>query len=167
MTIKGAPDVLISRCSHFTTNSGDARPFDGDARAAFEEVKDRYSSQGKRCILLARRVVRQADLLNQPGTGQFEDEIHEHARAGLTLVGLVAIVDPLRPEIRDVVSTLRGAGIRFFMVSVDPRYSRSRQDYHRRKEKRKKKKRGGGGGEIAHKIANTDSTGVLSRKQII
>ncbi|KAK7754293.1 hypothetical protein SLS62_003586 [Diatrype stigma] len=120
LTIKGAPDVLINRCSHFTTNAGDARPFDAETRAAFEQVKDRYSRQGKRCILLARKVLRQAAVRSPPGTAQFEDEVSgEHARAGLTLVGLVAIVDPLRPEIRDVVATLRGAGIRFFMVTGD------------------------------------------------
>ncbi len=48
---------------------------------------------------------------------QFEDEMTEQAKSDLTLVGLVAIVDPLRPEIHDVVLTLRGAGIRVFMVS--------------------------------------------------
>lgn len=109
--------MLINRCSHFTTNAGDARPFDAETRAAFEQVKDQYSRQGKRCILLARKVLRQAAIRSPPGTAQFEDEVRgEHAQAGLTLVGLVAIVDPLRPEIREVVATLRGAGIRFFMV---------------------------------------------------
>lgn len=42
-----------------------------------------------------------------------------HARSGLTLVGLVAIADPPRPEIPDVVHTLRGAGVRIFMVTGD------------------------------------------------
>ena len=86
-------------------------------RVAFEGVKNMYSSQGKRCILLARKIVRQGDVQHQPGTSQFEDVMTEQAKSDLTLVGLVAIVDPLRPEIRDVVSTLRGAGIRVFMVS--------------------------------------------------
>ncbi|KAH8662348.1 putative H /K ATPase alpha subunit [Xylariales sp. PMI_506] len=119
LTIKGAPDVLIGRCSHFTTNSGDAHPFDPDMRATMEQVKNLYSSQGKRCILLARKVIRQSEIQNQPGTNEFDDEMYEHAKTDLTLVGLVAIVDPLRPEIRSVVSTLRGAGIRFFMVTGD------------------------------------------------
>ncbi|KAI0477051.1 Na,H/K antiporter P-type ATPase [Xylariaceae sp. FL0804] len=119
LTIKGAPDVLIGRCSHFTTNAGDAHPFDDDMRAAFEGMKNAYSSQGKRCLLLARKVICQSEMRHKPGTSQFEDEVSEQARSGLTLVGLVAIVDPLRPEIRDVVSTLRGAGIRIFMVTGD------------------------------------------------
>ena len=108
--------MLIDRCSYYTTNAGDAHPFDDEIRATFMKVKDSYSSQGKRCILLARKVIRQADIQNQPGTSQFEDEMNDSAKTGLTLVGLVAIVDPLRPEIRNVVSTLRGAGIRIFMV---------------------------------------------------
>lgn len=86
-------------------------------RATLEQVKNNYSSQGKRCILLARKIVRKESISNHPGTSHFEDEMFEQAKSGLTLVGLVAIVDPLRPEIRSVVSTLRGAGIRFFMVS--------------------------------------------------
>lgn len=86
-------------------------------RATVEQLKNIYSSQGKRCILLARKVVRKADVPHQTGTIQFEDAMFEQAKIGLTLVGLLAIVDPLRPEIRSVVSTLRGAGIRFFMVS--------------------------------------------------
>lgn len=78
-----------------------------------------YSSQGKRCILIARKVIRKIDISASPGSTEYEREMLEQAKTGLTLVGLVAIVDPLRPEIRDVVATLRGAGIRIFMVTGD------------------------------------------------
>ncbi|KAJ8122867.1 hypothetical protein ONZ43_g1046 [Nemania bipapillata] len=106
-------------CSFFTNNAGDTRPFDDDVRATFEGMKNIYSSQGKRCIMLARKVVRQSDLPDAPNTSQFEETVLEQAKTGLTLVGLVAIVDPLRPEIRSVVRTLRTAGIRIFMVTGD------------------------------------------------
>lgn len=43
----------------------------------------------------------------------------DNAKSGLTFVGLVAIQDPPRPEIPDVIQTLRGAGIRIFMVTGD------------------------------------------------
>lgn len=43
----------------------------------------------------------------------------EQANSGLILVGLVAIVDPLRHDIVEVVSTLRGAGVRIAMVTGD------------------------------------------------
>jgi sodium/potassium-transporting ATPase subunit alpha len=111
---------LVGRCSNYITSAGDVHPFDADMRATIEGVKNMYSSQGKRCILFARKTIRRADIVNQAGTTQFEDEMATQAKTGLTLVGLVAIVDPLRPEIKSVVSTLRGAGIRFFMVSTIP-----------------------------------------------
>jgi sodium/potassium-transporting ATPase subunit alpha len=119
LTIKGAPDILIGRCSSFVTNTGAEEPLDAAVKTSFEEIKNTYSSQGKRCILLARKIVRNTDVKSRPGSTEYETEMTEHANTGLVLVGLVAIVDPLRPEIRDVVSTLRGAGIRIFMVTGD------------------------------------------------
>lgn len=119
MTIKGAPDVLIGRCSHFVANTGTEQPLDAAAKTSFEEIKNTYSSQGKRCILLARKVIPKANIKSYSGSTEYEREMIEQSKTGLTLVGLVAIVDPLRPEICDVVSTLRGAGIRIFMVTGD------------------------------------------------
>lgn len=91
---------------------------DAAALANFERIKTNYSSQGKRCILLARKIVRSNEIVFAPETTDFENAMLESAKAGLTLVGLVAIVDPLRPEIPQVVSTLRNAGIRIAMVSA-------------------------------------------------
>lgn len=47
-----------------------------------------------------------------------ESEVLHRSKDGLTLVGLVSIVDPPRNEIPEVVRTLRGAGIRIFMVNI-------------------------------------------------
>lgn len=66
--------------------------------------------------MLARKVVHKAEFLSSPETTQFEKEVMDHSRSGLTLVGLVGIVDPPRDEIPSVVQILRGAGIRIFMV---------------------------------------------------
>ncbi|KAK5995373.1 Sodium/potassium-transporting ATPase subunit alpha-A [Cladobotryum mycophilum] len=119
LTIKGAPDVLISRCSYYLTNSGTVVPLDADAIATFEGIKNTYSSQGRRCLILAQKTVASESLNDQIGTTQFEENILQESKTGLILVGLVAIVDPLRPEIEGVVSTLRGAGIRIAMVTGD------------------------------------------------
>lgn len=84
-----------------------------------ESIKDGWSSKGKRVILLARKVLPSSDIKSATTDGAFEDECMEYARGGLTLVGLVGIVDPPREEIPEVVKTLRGAGIRIFMVTGD------------------------------------------------
>ena len=78
-----------------------------------EDIKNQWSSQGRRVILLARKILSK----DQTRFNDMESEVVERARGGLTLVGLVSIVDPPRDEIPEVVRTLRGAGIRIFMVS--------------------------------------------------
>jgi sodium/potassium-transporting ATPase subunit alpha len=75
-----------------------------------------YSAQGKRCLLLARKVLKKGTLPGKSGTTQHENAIVEWAKSVLTLIGVVAIVDPLRPDTKVVVSDLRGAGIRIATV---------------------------------------------------
>ncbi len=116
LTIKGAPDVLITRCTSYTALDGETKPMTEEARASFEQIKDRWSSQGKRVILLARKVWKRDGIHSLPSSSRFEKEVMDNAASGLTLVGLVGIVDPPREEIPTVVSILRGAGIRIFMV---------------------------------------------------
>ena len=84
-----------------------------------EQIKDEWSSQGKRVILLARKVLKVDVVRSDPASGEFEREALEYTRTGLTLVGLLGIVDPPRDEIPEVVRTLRRAGIRIFMVTGD------------------------------------------------
>lgn len=116
LTIKGAPDVLIGRCSKYTTVNGESKVLDDLTRAQIESIKDKWSSQGKRVILLARKTIVNGQNQIEGDSGRVEDDILHLARDGLTLVGIVGIVDPPREEIPSVVSTLRGAGIRIFMV---------------------------------------------------
>jgi sodium/potassium-transporting ATPase subunit alpha len=92
-------------------------PLDDSNRRAIEEIKNRWSAQGKRVILLARKIIPSSTIRSQPTATHFEREIMDHAQSGLILVGLVAIVDPHRDEIPAVIRILRGAGIRIFMVS--------------------------------------------------
>lgn len=115
--IKGAPDVLIGRCSKFTTAEGESQPLDSETLAKIENIKNSWSSQGRRVILLARKTICKEQMRELATSANFEDEIMHHAHSGLTLVGIVGIVDPPRDEIPSVISILRGAGIRIFMVT--------------------------------------------------
>lgn len=120
LTIKGAPDVLIGRCSHYVSEHGETIPLNAAMRATVEQLKNTYSSQGKRCLLLARKIVKGSELPKNRDTSEFEHAVTRESNTGLTLVGMVAIVDPLRHDIPHVVSTLRGAGIRIAMVRNPP-----------------------------------------------
>jgi len=87
-------------------------------RERFEAIKNSWSAQGRRVLLLAHRAMSKSSFKSSPSSTQFEKEVFERAKSGLTLVGMVAIVDPPRAEIPEVVRTLRTAGIRIFMVSI-------------------------------------------------
>ncbi|KAH9845047.1 PMR1-Ca++-transporting P-type ATPase located in Golgi [Teratosphaeria destructans] len=119
LMIKGAPDILLPRCGSYITKDGHVERLEENDRQALEMQKDFWSSQGRRVILLAQKPLEQLhfDPANQPR--EFERDIMGRATSELCLVGLIAIVDPPRAEIPDVVRTLRGAGIRVFMVTGD------------------------------------------------
>ncbi|KAI9844639.1 MAG: hypothetical protein M1838_002094 [Thelocarpon superellum] len=119
LTIKGAPDILIGRCTHFVAETGETCLLDDTTRKTLDNIKNQWSAQGKRVILLARKVIMKQALRVSPQVDEFEGEVMDQVRSGLTLVGLVGIVDPPRDEIPEVVRILRRAGIRIFMVTGD------------------------------------------------
>jgi sodium/potassium-transporting ATPase subunit alpha len=88
-------------------------------KTVIEDIKNQWSSQGKRVILLARKILPGHQSIHFPEHNTFESEITTQASSDLTLIGLVGIVDPPRTEIPEVVRILRRAGIRIFMVTGD------------------------------------------------
>ncbi|KAK8245999.1 hypothetical protein IWZ00DRAFT_490613 [Phyllosticta capitalensis] len=119
LMIKGAPDILMPRCSSYMDYDGHSQPMEQGDFGFLEEAKNIWSRQGKRVILMAQKIVPKEVADMSVESKEFEDAVMEQGKEGLTLVGLVAIVDPPRDEIPDVVRTLRGAGIRLFMVTGD------------------------------------------------
>jgi sodium/potassium-transporting ATPase subunit alpha len=113
LMIKGAPDILLPRCNSSLGDKGESIPMSREQLSQIENIKDSWSRQGKRVILLARK-----STTITTGTNA-EKDVLVTAREGLTFVGLVGIVDPPRDEIPEVVRILRGAGIRIFMVTGD------------------------------------------------
>ena len=87
--IKGAPEILLPRCGSMLANKGHTASLTEQDTKRIEDVKDNWSRQGKRVILLARKNIKAL-----APSGNHEREILVAAREGLTFVGLVGIVDP-------------------------------------------------------------------------
>ncbi|KAK7706288.1 hypothetical protein SLS64_007627 [Diaporthe eres] len=119
LTIKGAPDRLLDRCKYYIGRTGASHRMTEAAKAKIEAAQAEYSARGRRVLLLAHKTLSRSSLKSSPLSSAFEKEMTDQAKSGLTLVGLVAIQDPPRPEIPGVVQALRGAGIRIFMVTGD------------------------------------------------
>ncbi|KAJ4865636.1 e1-E2 ATPase domain-containing protein [Trichoderma breve] len=119
LMIKGAPDILLSRCTRYVGEDGEVHNFDETTRMSIEAIKNSWSSQGKRVLALARKTLLGTAIQSNPEDNSFEKEALELARTGLTLIGLVGIVDPPREEVPGVIETLHRAGIRTAMVTGD------------------------------------------------
>ncbi|WP_314225025.1 cation-translocating P-type ATPase [Streptomyces zaehneri] len=104
--VKGAPVELLARCTGLERD-GRREPLTERDRAAVVATSDAMASQGLRVLGVARRG------LDGPRPAQDE------AEAGLTLLGLVGMLDPPRPEVTDAVAACRRAGIRIVMVTGD------------------------------------------------
>jgi magnesium-transporting ATPase (P-type) len=105
---KGAPLELLQRCSHIRRSGGDAG-LDSAERARITEAFDSYAARGMRVLGFAERL---ADADETEGS-------RPSVEADLTFVGLVALEDPPRPEVKAAVARCHGAGIRLIVVSGD------------------------------------------------
>ncbi len=106
--VKGAPREVITLCSHILIGD-ESVPLTGRLRAEVLEANDHYAGRALRVLALARREL--------PDTvGSYSVERIEQ---GLTLLGLMAMMDPPRPEVAEAVRTCRQAGIRIVMITGD------------------------------------------------
>lgn len=107
---KGAPDVLVSKCSHIYE--------DGVAVPLTEEHTRRITASNKELADEALRVLAFAyrDEASLPAAPS--PEVTEQA---LVFVGLTGMIDPPREEVRDAVAVCRRAGIRPVMITGDHR----------------------------------------------
>jgi P-type Ca2+ transporter type 2C len=104
--VKGAPGELLARCTDVEWE-GRRGPLTERDRAAAVAAGDALASQGLRVLAVARRE------LDGPRPAQDE------AESALTLLGLVGMLDPPRPEVTDAVAACRRAGVRIVMVTGD------------------------------------------------
>ncbi|KAI1441150.1 hypothetical protein F5Y02DRAFT_431454 [Annulohypoxylon stygium] len=115
--VKGAPDVLFPGCTKYWSSKSDSvQPLDAEARSAFKTFQDQLSNNAERVIVLCEKKMIPA---SQHGTNEFSDEIAREAVQGLTVIGILGILDPPRPEAKTTIAECRRAGARFFMVTGD------------------------------------------------
>jgi calcium-translocating P-type ATPase len=106
--IKGAPEVLLPRCTHAQLDNT-LVPMD---QARWQEALRKAADTGLRLLAIAR--LQDAPALDQPGMLECSA-----AKAPLVLLGVVGIMDPPRPEVAQAVRQCRHAGIRIKMITGD------------------------------------------------
>ena len=101
---KGAPDVLLSRCSRFMDENG-VHNITETEREQIRTANRKFSENGLRVLAFACR--------------ETEEKLTVETECDLTFVGLVAMMDPPRPESVEAVKNAKRAGIRPVMITGD------------------------------------------------
>lgn len=120
--VKGAPDVLVSRCSSIQDAFGNILPLNKENMDKLQNLQQKWTSEGQRVLMLCRREFSDTENPFEGHDGSdsagLEKLVAKHNK-DLCIVGLVGIVDPPRDEIPQVVDTCRRAGIRVMVVTGD------------------------------------------------
>ena len=107
--VKGAPDVLLRRCTHRLAMDGTDEPLTESIRAVLLDANTSFAHQALRVLAMARR-----RLDREPDAFRAQ-ELEER----LVFLGLAAMKDPLRPEAKAAVQACHEAGIRTVMITGD------------------------------------------------
>jgi P-type Ca2+ transporter type 2C len=106
---KGAPDVLVPRCSHELVG-GEARPLTDERREEIRAAGERLAGEALRTLGVAFRSL-PPDAL--------EREVDDRVEQDLVFLGVVGMIDPPREEAKEAVARAKGAGIRPVMITGD------------------------------------------------
>ncbi|MGI5290067.1 cation-translocating P-type ATPase [Nonomuraea polychroma] len=108
--IKGAPDVLVARATHYLGPDG-ITGIDPQARRRYDEANATLAEQGRRVLAVARQ--------DFAADGFDAGDDAKKLLDRMVLIALVGIVDPPRPEARQAIAQCHDAGIRVRMITGD------------------------------------------------
>jgi calcium-translocating P-type ATPase len=103
LCVKGAPEVVLSRCRSLRLSAGEQSPLDEARRAALLQRARQLAARGLRLLMVA-----------EGARDAAPDDPQE-----LTALGFVGINDPLRPTVREAVRRCQTAGVRVMMITGD------------------------------------------------
>ena len=105
---KGAPDLLIERCSKILVN-GEIRDITSNDIKNIEEANSAMAHKALRVLAAAYKEL--AKVPEKATSKELEEE--------MIFVGLVGMIDPPRPEVKDAVKLCKRAGIKPIMITGD------------------------------------------------
>ena len=111
MFIKGAPDVLLARSSHWLAEDGSAASLAPSARARIVAENEHLAGQALRVLAVARRLIPAREFDARDDLWKWAD--------GWTFLGLAGLMDPPRAEAAAAIERCHRAGIRVKMITGD------------------------------------------------
>ena len=106
--VKGAPELVLERCTHWERN-GQREALTNEIRRQILDANDRMAKSALRVLGLACRPVQ------NPSSEYTPDSLE----TDLTFLGLAGMIDPPREEVKKAIRDCHASGIRTVMVTGD------------------------------------------------
>ncbi len=107
---KGAPDVLLARCSKELVGE-EMKPLTAERRAEILQANEELAGDALRTLGVALRSL--------PKDAFDHEEVDERVEQELVFLGLIGMIDPPREEAKNAVARAKVAGIRPIMITGD------------------------------------------------
>ncbi|VEU80783.1 cation-translocating P-type ATPase [Haploplasma axanthum] len=108
--VKGAPDVVFGRSTSFVENTN-IQKFDKKAHENFMTANNNMADNALRVLAIGYKELKNND--------DYSKYSFEDIESDLTLLGLVGMIDPERPEVAEAVKVCKQAGITTVMITGD------------------------------------------------
>jgi Ca2+-transporting ATPase len=118
---KGSADVLLPLCTHYATADGRA-PLDAEARRAIVAQAEAMSSEALRVLGVAKRELsphKDGETPSEHADHRVGDRPSAEIETHLTFLGLVGMIDPPRPGVKEAVGLCADAQVRAVMITGD------------------------------------------------
>uniref|UniRef100_A0AC34FHL2 Cation-transporting P-type ATPase C-terminal domain-containing protein n=1 Tax=Panagrolaimus sp. ES5 TaxID=591445 RepID=A0AC34FHL2_9BILA len=110
--MKGAPEVILSKCSHYLVNN-ELKVVDDEFLEECKDVWEHYGCEGCRVLGFAQKhfVSSQHE--------RFTAISENYPQSNLVFLGMAALVDPPRPQAAKAIQQCKDAGIKVYMITGD------------------------------------------------
>ena len=104
--MKGAPEMIMQRCSKILLN-GKIEPFTKENHTKYFKVTEELAQQALRNLAFAYKEF--------PVDTKFNEDMEKD----FVFVGIISMIDPPRPEVKDAITVCKKAGIHVVMITGD------------------------------------------------
>jgi sodium/potassium-transporting ATPase subunit alpha len=118
LMMKGAAEIMVSKCSTILMNDGKEIPLTPQIREDLTRQQEELGESGERVLAVCRKYLNSSDYPIDEFEFSTEDGLN-FPTEDLCLVGMIALLDKPRPEAADAVRDCNKAGIRVSMVTGD------------------------------------------------